>query len=38
MVNKEISNRVINMEVRVSKLLLNEIIKVFKKINKHRLL
>ena len=33
MVNEEISNRAINMEIRVSKLLLNEVIKVFKKIN-----
>lgn len=33
MVNEEISNRAINMEVRVSKLLLSEVIKVFKKIN-----
>ena len=33
MVNEEISNRAVNMEVRVSKLLLSEVIKVFKKIN-----
>ncbi len=33
MVNEEISNREINMEVRVSKLLLSEVIKIFKKIN-----
>ena len=33
MVNEEISNRAINMEVRVSKLLLSEVVKVFKKIN-----
>ena len=33
MVNEEISNRAINMEVRVSKLLLSEVIKIFKKIN-----
>ena len=33
MVNEEISNRAINMEVRVSKPLLSEVIKVFKKIN-----
>ncbi len=33
MVNEEISNRAINMEVRVSKLLLSEVIKMFKKIN-----
>lgn len=33
MVNEEISNRAINMEVRVSKLVLSEVIKVFKKIN-----
>ena len=33
MVNKEISNRVINMEVRVSKLVLSEVVKVFNKIN-----
>ena len=33
MVNEEISNRAINMEVRVSKLVLSEVVKVFKKIN-----
>ena len=33
MVNEEISNIAINMEVRVSKLLLSEVIKMFKKIN-----
>ena len=33
MINEEISNRAINMEVRVSKLVLSEVIKVFKKIN-----
>ena len=33
MVNEEISNRAINMEVRVSKFLLSEVVKVFKKIN-----
>ena len=33
MINEEISNRAINMEVRVSKLLLSEVVKVFKKIN-----
>ena len=33
MVNEEISNRAVNMEVRVSKLLLSEVVKVFKKIN-----
>ena len=33
MVNEEISNRAVNIEVRVSKLLLSEVIKVFKKIN-----
>ena len=33
MVNEEISNRAINMEVRVSKLVLSEVVKVFNKIN-----
>ena len=33
MVNEEISNRAVNMEVRVSKLVLSEVVKVFKKIN-----
>lgn len=33
MVNEEVSNRAINIEFRVSKLLLSEVIKVFRKIN-----
>ena len=33
MVNEEISNRAVNMEVRVSKLVLSEVVKVFNKIN-----
>ena len=33
MINEEISNRAINMEVRVSKLVLSEVVKVFNKIN-----
>ena len=33
MINEEISNRAINMEVRISKLLLNEIIKSLKRIS-----